>query len=465
MSTGPSFSGSTRRGGGRDRRIAALVAFVALAFLAVAVAKPWAAPATSPPLDTPGAMVPSGAAPSPSLPLVAPSPAPESPGIEPPVTIGTATTGPLPVAFTTPAQPPPSATWTGLRWRRLGPTDPLALVTSITGWQHGFVGVGSAPGSPPTPVWTSSDGVHWDPLLFDTATTFWPGTHVLAVSEVRGGLTAVTEIAEYCTEPCTPTYILPVVAWTSPDGRSWTPHVLPTGWLPSPAGEAPLTAVGPAGILLASTRYGARLAISADGATWTVVAASAFPARFELDALAGTATGYVAAGAWTTGDGRSQAATLWSADGRHWPSVPALLPVAAGGSDGSTATALVDGAGGLVAEGRDMATPGAILWWQSADGRTWRPLLGYPPLGPTTCQGEGCGLEPDGTLVGDGGRLLAMRGVPPVAAWVSGDGRAWRALSMTGDVPDQGPSIVTLLPGGVLVTDLTTTRFGEAITR
>lgn len=461
MSGTPSFSGSTR-GGGRDRGIAGLVVVVSFAFVALAVVKPWVS--ASPASPTPGG--PSAAvAGSPSRPTTnAPSPSPiPSPSlgttVAPPLALD-GVAGPLPVAFTTAAQPAPTAAWTGLRWRRLGSSDPLGLVRSITRWQHGFVAVGAGIGSPPTPVWTSTDGRSWQPLLFDTATTFWPGTDILSVGELRGALVAVAEVAEYCSQPCAHTYILPVVAWTSPDGRAWSPHVLPTGWLPSPAGAPPLVAFGPAGLLVASTGTGARLATSSDGVRWQALAATAFPARFELDALAATSTGYVAAGRWIASGSRSRAATIWSPDGRNWPAAPTLLPAPEPGTlvvgVGSTVHSLVQGADGLIAEGGDTEIPGSAWWWQSADGRSWRSLPGYPPVGPTG------GLDPDGSLVDDGARMIAIRGGQYAAAWVSRDGVAWRRLSMTGDVPPGEPLAWTVVPGGILATNGSTSWFGEA---
>jgi hypothetical protein len=107
--------------------------------------------------------------------------------------------------------------------------------------------------------------------------------------------------------------------------------------------------------------------------------------------------------------------------------------------------------------------PESALWWQSSDGRDWRRLDGYPPLGPRICTGEGCGAGPDGILVGDGQRMVAVRGGPDAAAWTSADGLAWRQLTGTGDLPDTRVLEVVLLPGGVLLSDGSTTWFGEAL--
>jgi hypothetical protein len=128
----------------------------------------------------------------------------------------------------------------------------------------------------------------------------------------------------------------------------------------------------------------------------------------------------------------------------------------------------VAGHQGLIATGGFFATPGATLWWQSSDGRQWQALPGYPPLGPTTCVGEGCSGQPDGSLVGDGTRMIAVRGGSSAGAWTSTDGLAWRRLAASGDVPDAQATAAgaanppVLMSGGILVSDGTTTWYGVA---
>jgi hypothetical protein len=437
--------GTGRRG---DRRGAGVVVVLIVAFLGVAIAKPWA---TATPTTSGGSSAPSLVSEASLAPL------PGGPAA--------AAVAPLPVAFTTPVPPPGAASWTGLHWQRLAPDDPLRLVTSIRRWPGGFVAIGRQDASPATPVWTSADGRHWRPLVFGSATTFWPGLDVLGIATVRTTLVALTEAQTYCGAPCVPTYILPIVSWTSGDGRRWTPHLLSPEWLPSPAGRAPLFADGAAGIIVASSGAAARLAASTDGANWQLLPAGAFPARFALDDLRGTPTGFVAVGRWMTSDSRSVAGSLWSSDGQHWSDLPTLLPATRTGlAVESPVTALVAGRAGMLAIGGG-ATPGATVWWQSADGRTWQVLPGDPPLGPTACIGDGCGTQPNGSLVGDGQRMVALRGGSTSEAWVSSDGRSWRRLAMRGEVPTGQATQVVLLPGGVLLRDEAEAWFGTAIVR
>jgi hypothetical protein len=460
LSGEPAYRGSPRPAGARDRHVAGLVVILVAMFVGVAVLKPWGGPAT--PASSAGPSFLDGA------PATSPARSPA---------IGTPTDGPsdgpttgidpLPVAFTTALAPGPSA-WTALHWRRLALDDPLGLIVSIQRWSRGFVAIGSVEAPPASPVWTSGDGMRWDPLVFGTSTTFWPGLAILGVAERATRLVALTETIEYCGEPCAPTYELPVVSWTSTDGRSWTPHLLPQGWLAGPSGQRPLFAGGPAGLVVASPGPAARVATSADGVDWRLVSANAFPAGFVLDGLTGTTAGYVAVGRWTTSGTLGSAAALWSTDGRRWARTPTFLPTSSrvgsgvGSTEGSAAVSLLVGPEGIVALGRDPATA-ATIWWHSPDGRRWSALPDFPPLGPSTCGGYGCGLDPDGALVGDGQRFVALRGGPAAAAWVSGDGRSWDAVAMTGDIPTADATRATLLPAGVLLTDGSTTWWGAAI--
>ncbi len=432
----------------------ALVGVLLIGFVGIAIVKPWGSPVQ----PAPSAALPAVDVTSPAPSLQANAPAVPSPA-------PSAAVVPLPVAFTTPLiSASASATWTGLTWRRLAADDPLNLITSVVGWRRGSIAVGQINVPPSTPVWTSADGTRWDVLPANTSSTFWPGHFVLAIAGLGTGLVAITETVEYCAEPCSLAFELPIVSWTSPDGRSWSPHVLPPEWLAEPAGQQPLVAVGPSGLIVASSGPAARLATSTDGSDWHLLPASGFPARFALNDLQGTASGYVALGRWMPTESRREAVSLWSRDGRQWSGTPTILPTAprAEPEAGSIGASLVVGPDGMIAVGRGGATPGAALWWQSANGRDWRPLPAFPPLGPTACPGDGCGLQPNGALVGDGRRMVAVRGGADAVALTSSDGLAWQRLRVAGDLPSGQATQAILLPGGVLLSDGTTTWFGEA---
>jgi len=404
-----------------------------------------------PPSNGPPATMPLPSAPSPALPA-----------------------GPPPAAFDTAVPPAADAAWTTLHWRRLASDEPLTLVRSVLRWRRGFIAVGSDGSS--TPVWTSTDGAHWEPLLFNTPTTFWPGLLIVGMAEVPSGLVALTlltgtydcRIATAC-----PTFSpsLPLMAWTSSDGRSWTPHTGLDLGLPAQWDAAPLLAAGPAGPVAVSPMPPTHLATSVDGVHWQTLPAAALPAGFWIKDIVGTATGFIAVGALPVDNDHDRAVAFGSVDGATWTGPYSLdMATASGITLASTgpswgATALVAARNGLIAVGTIFATPGETLWWQSANGRDWRALPNWPPLGPTTCQGEGCGSQPNGALVGDGHRMVALRGGADAGVWTSTDGLAWQRLPVTGDVPSEQAMNAVLMPGGLLLSDGTTTWFGEAVTK
>ncbi len=414
------------------------------------------------------------ASPAPAAsPGVAASPSSQPPATEAPTSPSTPASSPaLATAFTTHVPPSADAQWTAIHWRKLASDNPLTLVRSVVRWRDGFIAVGWRASS--TPVWTSQDGAHWEPLPFDTETTFWAGLLVVGVAEVGTGLVALTVIvapndcggAIEC-QAVSP----PVMSWTSPDGRTWTPQGIRDLGLPAEGHGTPFLAVGPAGLVAASPTSPARMERSVDGFSWWTLPNGAIPTGLTIRDVAGTSRGFTAVGVLPQDPDHDRAVALQSVDGARWTGPYPLHLVSASGvilaSTGPSwaATGLVAGRKGLIAVGQVLATPGAALWWQSANGRDWRSLLNWPPLGPTTCTGEGCGSQPNGTLIGDGHRMVALRGGADAGVWTSFDGLAWRRLPVTGDIPGGQATQAVLLPGGVLLSDGATTWFGEALGR
>jgi hypothetical protein len=430
---------------GRRDRAPAVVALLIVAFIALAIAKPW------------GASPPVVASPLAVLPSVPGAPT-STPGTPPPTL---APGG----SFTLPAPPADTAAWREISWRRLGPGDPLATVWTVRRSTWGYLAVGSnwSGGSGSTPMWTSPDAIRWTPIPFDTPTTFWPGSVVVGTGAAAHDQVVLT-VLDSCGGGVGCGGFRPGVdAWTSTDGRTWAPSHVPD-ILPGGPGAGPLrVASGAHGLVAAWTEPGTsggldtRIATSIDGASWRVLPASVLPAGLVVTDLRGWDGGFVAVG--QTRGASPVATALWSPDGHTWRRVADLPP-----PDGSTGVAvfLVPGAGGVVAVGINPDTASTERWWLTTDGRHWAPAAGFPPIGPAACR-NGCPSAPDGVLAGDGIRILALRGGPDAAAWTSANGVAWQACRMTGDVPPAALGGAVLLPGGVLLSDGTTAWYGAAL--
>ena len=337
-------------------------------------------------------------------------------------------------------------------------------------WSKGFLALGLDQPGPSgwwTPLWRSSDGADWQPL----GSVF--GTHALVLGLAAAGGQLVALTAAGGTAACPPSMCGslygPITSWTSADGLTWSAHAGPDLPLP-PDGEPHVSlAGGPAGLVVAFAPVSggadltARVATSPDGVAWSLLPPAALPADTLLWDVHATATGFVAAGrVWPAGGSITGSLALTSRDGRTWTSTP--LPIAA------DRVALVDrllqGSGGFLATGTDYGLPGTTLWWRSADGHAWQALAGYPPLG--TCAPDVClGTEPDGDLGADGTRIVAYRGGSDPGVWTSIDGGSWTRLAELGtplSVFQAGGELV-VLPGGVLLTDGSTTWFGQAQAR
>ena len=445
-------------------RSAGLVAIVAIAFVALAIAKPWDRPiaSPSPPPSSAGLVV---ATPSPSA---ARSPVPSIPVPSP-----SATTAPAP--FILGRSPVDGAPWGSITWQRLDPAAPASRLRSVVPWRGGWVATGDGGSS----VWTSADGDAWQPLPAGTGTTFWPDSRVLAVAPGADGVVALTIAQPLACLPtdlgCTATPSVPLSAWSSSDGRTW--RVLSTTGLPPLPrnADAPLLAGGPLGLVLAwqePTPLGSRtrIAISADGRAWRSVPDTALPATFSVTDLAVVGGRYVASGRLMDATGAARAALIGSPDGAAWSLLSLPDATTAPAERQTVVWRLVAAPAGMLAIGVTADTPGRELWWWSQDGRSWQVVSGfsplgssrYPPLGPTRCPGQGCGDYPDGLVVGDGSRMVAFRLTDPPGAWTSVDGRTWQAAIVTGDPQVASAGDPLLMPGGVLLTGPGAAWYGRA---
>ena len=375
---------------------------------------------------TPGASTEAATPSASASPSVVTTPAITAPPVASPSPLGSG-------GFTTPIPPDPATPWTGIRWTELEPADPLAHVRSVTRWRGGFVATGDlvvAGTSARSKVWISADGGTWEPLEADV---FGPSTVVVGVAPVADGVVAFTLQSghdQYAGEPdrnpSNPwqwTLEEPWQSWTSTDGRTWTAHPGPSFTV------SPSTILAGAGSDLVALVLDMRqpLAFTRDGIAWETASLDAFPggpAGWKATSFVAFAPGFVAVGSAPTGS-----VAIASADGRAWTSsaIPETCPVGD----------LTAGPAGLILAGQegDYHSPTEV-WCSSLDGRSWRRLSGYPPLGVSSADDECRGVCPNGILLGDGERMVAYRGGSGQAGWTSFDGRSWRRLTFSGGEPE-----------------------------
>ncbi len=272
-----------------------------------------------------------------------------------------------------------------------------------------LVSVGSVyPGWYPV-AWTSPDGASW--TIGEMASTEF--TFPVAMSVGSGD----TIVAVGRSGP------LPI-AWTSSDGRVWQRH--PVATLGDDRVAERMTAVLATGDgYLAGGSVGpelldrhARFWRSRDGATWQPIRddAETFD-NAEVRSIARLGSGYVAIGAVGSVQKITGSVAWVSADGQTWTRIDA--PALAAGRAVSIVGAPF---GGVVAVGSDLGEHEAFAW-VSRDGRSWT----LAPSEPSR-QFNKTILMTDVTVVGD--ELIAVGKYSPLqrstaTSWVSHDGLHW----------------------------------------
>ena len=214
-----------------------------------------------------------------------------------------------------------------------------AILADVVTTPGGFVAVGyvGIEGRWSALAWTSTDALHWSLAPIDAT----PGSFAEAIAGGPGGLVAVGRSGP---DP---------VAWTSPDGQTWTRHAVPT--LGDGIEWERMTAVvrtgdgflagGSVGPELGDRR--ARLWRSADGAAWTPVPDEPSFGGAEVSALLSDATGAIALGRTGTGQRWTGSVAWSSSDGLHWQAADPT-----GALRDGLAVALVAGAGRVARRGR-----------------------------------------------------------------------------------------------------------------
>lgn len=205
-----------------------------------------------------------------------------------------------------------------------------------------------------------------------------PGTMV-ALTAGGPGLVAVgwaTDTSHHHNTPTSERHHIEAVAWRSPDGGIWwrtadQPGFEHAAFQDVAWARGALVAIGYDDSDPGGTRK-TRIWTSRDGAAWTVLPQDTVPKDTQLNAVVGTANGFLAAGVATT-DGDREHGVVWrSDDGATW--APATGDDAAFGNAGLSD--IVDtGAGliGLAAFRPDLYGFRPALW-RSDDGTQWAPI-------------------------------------------------------------------------------------------
>jgi hypothetical protein len=457
-------------GGGGGRR-AGIVLAIVVVLVAVAVWKPWQDPSVSVPSPSPDAAIVAEPTPA-ATDRAEPSPTVDAPPRPTPDPRSTA-------PFTTPPEPHTVADWSAIRWRRLPPDDPVALVRDVVRFDGGYLALGPIfePDGSAGPAWASRDGASWTPLPRGTWASLWPDQAIEAAAAVPGGVVALTvsagAIACAAAATCEPG-AASVAAWVSADGLTWAPQA-GIGLELVAGAPPPLLASGPTGLVAVSGAGGRAVALSANGGAWRTIP-DALPWGFAATGLAAAGNGYVAAG-WLWSDGRRVAATASSAVGERWTARPLPVPTAGAAASGaSVVDAVLATERRLLLVGRVDATGAGWdrqeAWWSGEDAEA---LTLLPDVGPLTAHGAltapdrggagpAGGGEAGGALAADGRRIVALAAGGSGDGWSSSDVVSWRVLRTSGDRPAPAAvDAIVLLPGGILATGAGGAWIGEAL--
>ena len=391
------------------------------------------------------------AGPSPSGSSLSPEPSPSAtPGTSPstPAPSADAPTTPAPTIEpsaepTTPPTPKPtirpgpvSPPWTSLTWTHpvvpfpyqppvdAGQLGATVTINDVTGWNGGFVGVGTIDGDGScveAGFFHSTDGLRWD--LVQRVSSGEDRTPMMCpqfVARLGHGLIALGQAR----------------VWRSTDGAGWTEldsASLRSVWT-SPAPELVAVAAGPRGIVAIgqpANTFDSVVAFSPDGQRWTPIALPARKTAIAWDVALGS-SGFVivgrdgqadSAGINTTA-GVGSPAAWYSADGATW--TEAHVPGAS--VRGGVLTRVLAGAGGLFAVGNDVGITHyedldarRIGAWTSPDGRSWQKAGSLESL-----------VHGTALLASDGTSIVALGNDTGLS--ISTDGRDWSPVTETGDL-------------------------------
>ena len=322
----------------------------------------------------------------------------------------------------------PSGTWSGLTWSNPTFLGAWATPSDIVVWHGQYVVVGQVQDEATTrgAAWISADFQTWQRTLLEgpaAGTSSISTILVTAAGLVALGVSGIEHCASGEGGTCVP---LPVVSWTSADGRNW--QRAPAAATLKGATISGIVSSGAGIVAVGETTWNAPdIWISSDADVWTrePLLSAVFESAHFAD-IAVVPSGYIIVG-WTGGgppsccagdnDPARRPAAWISTDGRTWQ---AASFTDAGLTPGDELERVFVGANGLMAWGSIDDVP----LWGSPDGRTWTAT----PLADAS--------DPILVHAADGTRLIgtSYTGHNQIAFWTSSSGLAWQPLADLGAI-------------------------------
>jgi len=254
----------------------------------------------------------------------------------------------------------------------------------VVAWTHGYLGLGIGDAGDNT-GWTSPDGRSWMPWPDGALGTGSGGARLIGFAACRDSALAFF------------TANGSIYAAASPDGRTWTTSLVDSG-VDSRYAYAPL-AGGDRGAIIAPIGDRAVIATS-DCSTWQKVPLNV-PSDLQIIGVAATSGGWVAVGSQGTSADNVKAVAFWSSDGTTWNAAD----VADADGMGFIVAPSVGSQGMVALASKAGTTIAHETYYQSFDGKSWKPMDGNLGLGFKT-DTDGSSV-PAATYIGDGRQMLA----------------------------------------------------------
>jgi len=306
---------------------------------------------------------------------------------------------------------------------------------------------------PHATFWHSSDGSTWQRLPDSPAFAGVPDKWidvVLGLTSNGSGLIAVgmQQYADGSTANAE--------AWTSPDGgKTWNRASVADGTQATMnfvyrAGGG-FVAIGTDGYSFhAGMEAGTAIWMSSDGTHWTRLPQSEVPAHVSISSVAYGNGRYVAVGQiLPPGAMNADPAPKWiSSDGIHFQA----LAGTAGGPSGDMVVRQVVWTGSEFVAVGDPLSLDAPTAWRSTNGMDWQPVeLPTGAAAGAQVRVEAIAQTPTG-LLAVGALDDTIHGTTASGiVWESSDGRSWRQVSQSTDLPGADLQSVAVLGGHILV--------------